>query len=87
MCVCAGVSLSTRVHTLARCGGGTGDAALGGRATLWRAAVDGMLSPESPWKPPWLKPVDLLTPPFPVWRSLWSEGRRAQRNLGSFLKA
>lgn len=27
---------------------------------LWKAAVDGMLSPESPWKLPWLKPVDLL---------------------------
>lgn len=75
--VCVRVSLCTHVHALACCGsgGGAGDAALGGRATLWRTAVDGMLSPESPWKLPWLKPVDLLTPPFPVWCSLWSEGR------------
>ena len=60
--LCACVCVHTRVHTIARCGtgGGTGDAALGGRATLWKAAVDGMLSPESPWKLPWLKPVDLL---------------------------
>ena len=48
--------------------------------------MDGMLSPESPWKLPWLKPVDLLTPPFPVWCSLWSEGRQAQRSLGSLVK-
>ena len=79
-CLSVGVSLcvsvSVCVHTLTRCGSGgrTGDAALGGRTTLWKAAVDGMLSPKSPWKLLWLKPVDLLTPPFPVWLSLWSEG-------------
>ena len=76
LCVSVSVCVHTCVHTLTRCGSGgrTGDAALGGRTTLWKAAVDGMLSPKSPWKLLWLKPVDLLTPPFPVWLSLWSEG-------------
>lgn len=33
----------------------------------------GCYFPESPLKPPWLKPMDYLIPPFPIWLSIWSK--------------
>ncbi|EAW95532.1 hCG1980261 [Homo sapiens] len=38
----------------------------------------GAVSP-SQLKRPWLKPVDHLTPAFPIWLSLWSKDSGAQK--------
>lgn len=42
-----------------------------GLVALLKAPVSGILFPKFPSRPPWLKPMDDLSPPFPIWLSIW----------------